>query len=362
MRSLRRGKGRIKNKEKLDNFLKQTILNVDEKERRNEENRQEMLNEIEDNIKLILMKSIEFSLQTNMIKKSGTSKESDIGCFKEGPPTFNETNKSSNHNVSQKSPSKVKKENLFELQSAIESGKAKNEIIRIIDKIIDERESLSVKKDKKPSFFNKTKNKISEKGAKEDSKRVETPNFDYAKLQENSNLLAIPPRDFKAYIPLLRILKLENYDRNIFENFNMVKSFKFLKRLWKTIDSKEIQGLIKYGIFHEVMKVEERKAVRRSNKEKAELEKERKKQNAREIKNASKIHRLASPFVRVKDLDSNLSKAPNSEQKRPRTAHEGDEEKHTKLSTDLQNESLKPTIKKWDSHGKGGKVKFGTTR
>lgn len=341
--------------------MKQTKLNVAEKERLNKVNRQKMLHDIEEHIKLILMRAIKFSLQTNMIKKSGASKESEIEGFKGGPPTFNETNKSSDHNKTYKISSKVKNEDLLELQSALESGKEKNQIIRIIDKIIDQRESLRVKKDKKPSFLMQPKSETSGKGEKDDIKRTETPNFDYAKLQENADLLGIPPRDFQAYIPLLRILKLENYDRNYFEEFDMAKSLKFLKQLWKTIDNEEIRGLINYGIVHEVMKVEERKAVRRNNIEKEELERE-KKQKAQELKDASKLHRFASPFVRVKDLDSNRSRSPNSEQKRPRTVHEYEDGKHSKLSTSPQNESLKPTIKKWDSRRKGGNVKFGTTR
>jgi hypothetical protein len=46
----------------------------------------------------------------------------------------------------------------------------------------------------------------------------------------------------------------------------MIKLEKALKKFvkdWKTLDSEKINYLMKYGIVQEVMKVEERKAVRR---------------------------------------------------------------------------------------------------
>lgn len=40
---------------------------------------------------------------------------------------------------------------------------------------------------------------------------------------------------------------------------------------WKTIDQAKINQLMKYGIVQEVMKIEERKAIRRENANKAAL-------------------------------------------------------------------------------------------
>lgn len=51
-----------------------------------------------------------------------------------------------------------------------------------------------------------------------------------------------------------------------FIEFNMIKSLKQLQFIWKTLDKEKIETLLNYSIVHEVMKVEERKAVRRLNK------------------------------------------------------------------------------------------------
>jgi len=70
-------------------------------------------------------------------------------------------------------------------------------------------------------------------------------------------------RDFKAFMPLLSALHLDKYDRNDFTGFNMGKSLRELRMTWKTLDVDRITYLMKFAIVHEVMKVEERKAIRR---------------------------------------------------------------------------------------------------
>lgn len=65
---------------------------------------------------------------------------------------------------------------------------------------------------------------------------------------------------------MLKILSLENYDRNDFSKFDMVKSLKLLRHLWKTLDNHRIKKVLDYEIVKEVMNVEERKAIRRHNK------------------------------------------------------------------------------------------------
>lgn len=215
----------------------------------------------EEHIKTSLKTAIEFSLKTNMIKKSGTNVDhDDLAEIRGGPPTFNGTERDFKFNDTHRSASKHKNVDLHELQSALEDGREKIEIIAIIDKIIDERDSAPQRHSEKKNTHNY------EILSPEEIKRNETPDFDYTMLQGQAGLLGIPPRDFDAYIPLLRILQLENYDRNEFEKFDMVESLKLLKQLWKTSSHDKIEYLLNYGIFHEVMKVEERKAVRRNNK------------------------------------------------------------------------------------------------
>jgi len=69
-------------------------------------------------------------------------------------------------------------------------------------------------------------------------------------------------RDFKAFMPLLKALKLHLYDRNNFSKFDVHKSLAKLKLTWKTLDIERIQYLMRLGIVHEVWKIEERKAIR----------------------------------------------------------------------------------------------------
>jgi len=68
-------------------------------------------------------------------------------------------------------------------------------------------------------------------------------------------------RDFKAFMPLLKALSLDKYDRNDFSKFNIKKSLRNLKTTWKTLDIPRIEYLMKFAIVHEVMKIEERKAI-----------------------------------------------------------------------------------------------------
>lgn len=75
-------------------------------------------------------------------------------------------------------------------------------------------------------------------------------------------------RDFKAFLPLLTELGLDKYDSLNFSKFDMEASLNELKSKWKTLDVEKIQYLMKYAIVHEVMKVEERKAIRREMKDK----------------------------------------------------------------------------------------------
>jgi hypothetical protein len=191
-----------------------------------------------------------------MINKTGTNVDHDeLEDVKGGPPTFNGTDRDNKFNDTDRSEVKHKNLDLHELQSALEDGLEKNKIIDIIDKIIHEKDSeqqISVR-----NYENLSAEEI---------KRDETPDFDYTKLQGQAGLLGIPPRDFEAYIPILKILKLENYDKNQFAKFDMVKSLKLLRLLWKTSNNDKIQDLLHYRIFQEIMQVEERKAVRRNRK------------------------------------------------------------------------------------------------
>lgn len=308
----------------------------------------------EEHIKTSLKTAIEFSLKTNMIKKSGTNVDhDDLAEINRGPPTFNGTDRDYKFNDTHRSASKHRNVDLHELQSALEDGKEKTEIIAIIDKIIDERDSAPQRNSEKKNAHNY------ENLSPEEIKRNETPDFDYTKLQGQAGLLGIPPRDFDAYIPLLRILQLENYDRNEFEKFDMVESLKLLKQLWKTSNHDKIEYLLNYGIFHEVMRVEERKAVRRNNLENEIRTKEELYHKSHQEKLKSKYPRSDSPFVRINDLDSQKSKAETDGNK------QGEENKGRSLSkppSSHNSEQPKKSIKKWDSKGKDGGIKMDSTR
>lgn len=85
---------------------------------------------------------------------------------------------------------------------------------------------------------------------------------DYAINNQLKNLKA---RDFNADLPILSTLGAANYDK--FDDIDTltIKLEQALKKFvkdWKTLDSNKINYLMEYGIVQEVMKVEERKAVR----------------------------------------------------------------------------------------------------
>ena len=70
---------------------------------------------------------------------------------------------------------------------------------------------------------------------------------------------------------------------------------KFVKD-WKTIDQAKINYLMKYGIVQEVMKIEERKAIRRENANKAALAAEAAASpEAKEVKSPQKFGAIKSP-------------------------------------------------------------------
>ena len=250
-------------KEKIDNFMKETQARVAQTVGLERAASTTNITNLELNIKRILAKAIEFSMKTNMIKKSGTNVDhDDVNEFQNGPPTFNdqETTRLRHTHTSTEKPLNV---DLGELKSALEGGAPTQEIMDIVDKIIDVRDTQ-----------NQLQTLQSEKQTRHDALTPEdiehelrngTPEFDYAQLQATQTV-GVPPRDFETYVPLLRLLHLENYDRNEFAGFDMIKSLKLLKHLWKTLDQDKIDGLLNYSIVHEVMKVEERKAVRRTNK------------------------------------------------------------------------------------------------
>lgn len=250
-------------KEKIERFLAETQAKVKAKTQKTQMSEAKMLKEIEDHIKQILQKAVEFSTKTSMIDKSSKwVNHDDVAQFKGGPFTFNETDRDFKSHETAKSSERKKNVDLSELKTALELGLEKQEIIHIIDRIIDARDSSPQKQNGWRNVNETQKSKQREHYSPEAMNRNETPEFDYTKLQAAANMFGIPTRDFDAYIPLLRILGLQNYDRNDFGRFDMVRSLKFLKQLWKTLDHQKIRGMLNYGIVHEVMKVEERKAVR----------------------------------------------------------------------------------------------------
>ena len=77
---------------------------------------------------------------------------------------------------------------------------------------------------------------------------------------------ALKPRDFNADLPILSTLGAENYDKIDDIDSLSIKLETALRKFvkdWKTLDKQKINYLMKFGIVQEVMKVEERKAVRR---------------------------------------------------------------------------------------------------
>ena len=73
------------------------------------------------------------------------------------------------------------------------------------------------------------------------------------------------PRDFNADLPILQALGVKNYDQTQDLNELQVILEEALKKFvkdWKTVDKSRLNYLMKYGIVQEVMKIEERKAIR----------------------------------------------------------------------------------------------------
>ena len=111
------------------------------------------------------------------------------------------------------------------------------EIMKIVDKLLEERDSLIIKQMHDQIVSNGVHGRINS----EEAKRNETPEFNDVLMNLDSNLFGVPPRDFEAFIPLLKTLGLEDYDKNDYERFDMVESLKVLRQLWKTLDNKKIK-------------------------------------------------------------------------------------------------------------------------
>ncbi len=76
----------------------------------------------------------------------------------------------------------------------------------------------------------------------------------------------LKPRDFNTEVPILSALGASEYDK--YEDIQqlIIKLEGALKKFvknWKTLDKEKINYLMQFGIVQEVMKVEERKSVRR---------------------------------------------------------------------------------------------------
>lgn len=231
-------KERVKVKEeRVQRFLAETKARVDSKERLAKIDSRKILTKIEKHIKEILAKAIEFSLKSNMIKKSGkVIDHDDVAHFKPGPPTFNEVGRESKEPIMSKKEAEHFSADLSELQAAIDKGTESKEIMKIVDKILEERDSVLALQLHNQLIDNGIHGRLHS----EETKRNETPEFNIL-MNLDSNLLGVPPRDFKAFIPLLKILGIEDYDKNDYDRFDMVKSLKVLKQLWKTLDNKKIK-------------------------------------------------------------------------------------------------------------------------
>ena len=93
-------------------------------------------------------------------------------------------------------------------------------------------------------------------------KEVET----FKNIVKDYNRVHVDPRDFNSDLPILQALGAESYDKlqNIdYLQIQLEVALKKFVKDWKTVDSSKINQLMQYGIVQEVMKIEERKAVRR---------------------------------------------------------------------------------------------------
>jgi hypothetical protein len=73
------------------------------------------------------------------------------------------------------------------------------------------------------------------------------------------------PRDFNTEIPVLECLGADGYDKQDLEELeiDLKKPMKKFQKDWKTRDQEKISYLMQMGIVKEVMKIEERKTIRR---------------------------------------------------------------------------------------------------
>lgn len=81
-----------------------------------------------------------------------------------------------------------------------------------------------------------------------------------------SKISEYKPRDFNTEIPILNTIGAGDYDQH--EDMSKIdlaitQSMKKFQKDWKTKDRSKISYLMEKGIVQEVMKTEERKAIRR---------------------------------------------------------------------------------------------------
>lgn len=218
--------------EKIERFLVETKMRVSDKNEAAKNKSSKNLQQIEKIIRGTLSMAIAFSMKTNMIKKSGSNVgHEDVEGFRGGPPTFNETEGEHRFNDTNRSTGRRKNIDLSELQSALEEGKPREEIISVIDKIID-KQGVPISEELK-QLNEKEHDRVSSRAISPGvNVRYDTPEFDYTKLQAEASKFGIAPRDFDAQVPLLRLLGLQNYDREDFSHLNVVKSLSLLRQLW----------------------------------------------------------------------------------------------------------------------------------
>lgn len=119
-------------------------------------------------------------------------------------------------------------------------------------------------------------------------------------VRDYNKTLKVDPRDFKAELPILQALGAGSYDNvsNLeYLQLQLEVALKKFVKDWKTIDTQKINQLMKYGIVQEIMKIEERKAVR---KEAANRPSPSKREDSGEQKQHTP--RLGSPGKKNQDL------------------------------------------------------------
>jgi hypothetical protein len=85
------------------------------------------------------------------------------------------------------------------------------------------------------------------------------------KVAARKQLSEYKPRDFNTEIPVLVCLGAEGYDKQDIGDLeiDLKKPMKKFQKDWKTRDQEKINYLMQMGIVNEVMKIEERKTIRR---------------------------------------------------------------------------------------------------